>query len=50
MYPLDTHGWRVYLSAKEHFGLEGLFAAFVVLAIAAIVIDRVKKPFASKYD
>jgi hypothetical protein len=50
VYPLDTHGWRVYLNAREHFGLELLFVVFVVVAVAAIVIDRVKRPFARKYD
>jgi len=47
---LDTHGWRVYLNAREHFGLELLFVVFVVLAVGAIAIDRTKRPFASKYE
>jgi len=45
VYPLDTHGWRVYLNATEHFGLEVFLALFVVLFLTALVIDRVKKPF-----
>ena len=45
VYPLDTHGWRVYLNAREHFGLELLWVLFVVLFLIAFVIDRVKKPF-----
>jgi hypothetical protein len=45
VYSLDTHGWRVYLNAAEHFGLELLFVLALVLFVIAVVIDRLKKPF-----
>ena len=50
VYPLDTHGWRVYLDAREHFTLESLFIAFGVLFLIGFVIDRVKKPFRAQWD
>jgi hypothetical protein len=49
VYPLDMHGMRVYLNAREHFGLEALFMLFAVLGVATIVIDRTKRPFGKKY-
>jgi len=45
VYPLNTHGSWVYLNAQEHYGLSALFALFVVLALVAVAIDRLKKPF-----
>ena len=50
VYPLDTHGWRVYLDAREHFTLESLFIAFGVLFLIAFVIDRLKNPFRGQWD
>jgi len=48
LYALDTHGWRVYLTAGEHFLLIWLLVLAGVAFVAALVIDRTKRPFGSK--
>ena len=47
VYPLNTHGSRVYLNAHEHFVLTLFFILFVVFAAIAVAIDRLKGPFRS---
>ena len=48
VYALNTHGWLVYLDATEHTALQLFGVGFLVLFATAVVIDRVKKPFAKK--
>jgi len=48
VYPLDTHGTRVYLNAQEHFLLNLLIVLFIALAVTAITIDWLKNPFQTK--
>jgi len=43
IFPLNTHGSIVYLSANEHYFLYGLMAAgivFFMLAVISYFIDR----------
>ena len=47
VYPLNTHGSWVYLDAREHWLLNSLMILFLILAVTAIAIDRLKKPFSS---
>ena len=44
IYPLDTHGWRVFLDAHERLELRALWVAFPVLFLLGFSIDRLKKP------
>jgi hypothetical protein len=45
VYPLDPHGWRVYLTSMEQLTLNLLFNASLALFVIAAIIDRIKKPF-----
>jgi len=45
IYPINNHGFPVYLTKHEEFEQMWSFVLFVVLAVSAGIIDRLFDPF-----